>query len=166
MTTQTYCIKSDLEAILSPSTVLRLADDDETGTLSNDQEGYITAAIERAAGKMNSFLDTRYQLSDLASNQWCQDANAVIAIAYLAERRSNDIPASILREFNQYLSDLGDIQAGRMKIPQQLESVETIPTVTNFATDLRAKRNKVKRVDLTSTGSVPPSGRKSHPLAE
>jgi phage gp36-like protein len=166
MTTQTYCNQADLEALWSAAAVLRSADDDEDGALSAAEEGYIARAIERAANKMNACLETRYALAALSGNTWCRDCNAAIAAYLVATRRGNPAPEHIAREYASFFDDLNDIRAGRLKVPQAGDTHETIPTVTNFDTDLHESRSKVRRVGETSTGGPPPSGRKSHPAQE
>ena len=39
--------------------------------------------------KINSYLEVRYSLADLADNAWCRDANAAVAAHLLATRRGN-----------------------------------------------------------------------------
>lgn len=161
MPTQIYCSRADIDAIWSSAAVTRSADDDQDGTLSATELGYIDLAIERAANRMNACLEMRYVLSQLASNTWCRDCNAAISALLLATRRGNPAPDHIQEQYESFLSDLAEVRAGRLKVPQALDSEETIPTVTNFDTELRARRSKVRRVDETSTGKPPPSGRKS-----
>ena len=64
----TYCLQADIEAIWPPDELLASVDDDASGTLSPTEQGYITRAIERAANLMNARLETRYRLSELATN--------------------------------------------------------------------------------------------------
>ena len=133
---QTYCLKADIEALWTAAAVLASVDDDSSGTLSAAEEGYITRAIERAAERMNAYLEERYVLSGLASNTWCRDANATIAAYLLSIRRGNAAPAPFQSQYDGLMSDLFEIACGRLKVPQAKESVETIPSVSNFAIDL------------------------------
>jgi phage gp36-like protein len=155
MSTITYCDRADLEAVWSAAAIARAVDDDEDGALSASEEGFIATAIERAANLMNALLAVRYQLADLAGNDWCRDVNAVIAVYCLATRRGNKAPDEIARQYESMMEDLRQIEAGRMRVPQASESLETTPTVSNFDTNLAAPRAKVRRVDQTSTGSQP-----------
>ena len=140
MTTQTYCVKADLEAIWPPADLLASVDDDTSGTLSASEEGYITRAIERAANLMNARLELRYKLADLASNLWCRDANAAIAAYWLATRRGDPAPAQLTQQYAAYLADLADIAAGKLKVPGATESFDQSPGVTNFAVNLGVGR--------------------------
>src|SRR3954470_23334715 len=133
MTTQTYCTQSDIEAIWPPADVLASVDDDASGTLSATEQGYITRAIERAANYLNSRLELRYRLTDLANNTWCRDANVAIAAYWLSTRRGAAAPAQLQQQYDTYTAQLADIAAGRMKVPQQPDSYDTMPGVTNYA---------------------------------
>ena len=150
MSTQTYCTQSDIEAIWPPASLLASVDDDANGTLSPTEEGYITRAIERAANHLNSRLEMRYRLADLAANAWCRDANAAIAAYWLSTRRGDPAPAHLQQQYDAYVAALSEIAAGRLKLPQQTESFDNRGSVTNFETRLD-QMFKVQRVEETST---------------
>src|SRR5438093_13174295 len=120
--TQTYCTRSDIEAIWPPASLVASVDDDGNGTLSATEESYITRAIERAANFINSRLEMRYRLTDLATSTWCRDANAAIAAYWLATRRGAAAPAQLQQQYDAYVAALAEIAAGRLKVPQQAES--------------------------------------------
>jgi phage gp36-like protein len=148
--TQTYCIKSDIEALWPPADLLASVDDDASGTLTATEEGYITRAIERAANQMNVRLETRYTLEDLAQNTWCRDANAAIAAFLLATRRGDPAPAQLQEQYEAYLAALAAIAAGTLKVPQQAESFTALPSVTNFAVRLDGPYAEAEVVEATS----------------
>jgi phage gp36-like protein len=150
MSTQTYCTRSDIEAIWPPASLLASVDDDANGSLSPTEEGYITRAIERAANLLNASLELRYRLADLAANAWCRDANAAIAAYWLSTRRGGPAPAHLQQQYDAYVASLVEIAAGRLKLPQQSESFDNRGTVTNFETRLD-QMFKVQRVEETST---------------
>src|SRR5262245_2548326 len=133
--TQTYCTKSDIEAIWPPANVLASVDDDGNGTLSATESGYIDRVIERAANFINSRLEMRYRLTDLATNAWCRDANAALAAYWLSTRRGVAAPAQLQQQYDAYLAALSDIAAGRLKVPEQLDRFDTSPGLTNFEID-------------------------------
>src|SRR5438067_7386864 len=130
--TQTYCTRSDIEAIWPPASVLASVDDDGNGMLSVTEEAYITRAIERAANFINARLEQRYRLSDLAANTWCRDANAALAAYWLSTRRADPPPAHLQQQYDAYVAELADIAAGKSKVPQATESFDLTPSVTNF----------------------------------
>lgn len=159
--TQTYCTKSDIESLWTPALLLASVDDDASGTLSPTEVGYITAAIERAAGRMNAYLEQRYKLADLAGNAWCRDANAAIAAYLLSIRRGTSAPAPFQLQYDALMSDLYEISRGLLCVPDVPQSLETIPIVSNFRIDPRHSRAKVRRVSEISSGSPPGGSRKS-----
>lgn len=134
--TTTYCVKSDIEAIWPPASLLASVDDDATGTLSATEDGYITRAIERGANFLNARLELRYRLSDLAGNAWCRDANAALAAYWLSTRKGSAAPAQLQQQYDAYVAALVDIALGKAKVPEVRESFDTGPGVTNFAARL------------------------------
>jgi phage gp36-like protein len=144
---QTYCLKADIEALWTAAAVLASVDDDSSGTLSATEEGYITRAIERAAERMNAYLEERYVLSELASNTWCRDANAAIAAYLLSIRRGTAAPAPFQSQYDSLMSDLFEIACGRLKVPQARESIDNLPSVTNFAVNLSGVGERILKVE-------------------
>lgn len=157
---QTYCTQSEVEDILSTAGATAFADDDEGGTLSAGETAYITAMIERAAVRMNAYLTSRYTLSELASNAWCKWCNATLAAYYLVMRRGNPAIESVAVEVGELMDMLTDIKAGRMQVPEQSESFDFLPTVTNFDTKRRKTVMPVRVRTDESTGDTPHSSRK------
>ena len=150
MPTQTYCTQTDIEAIWPLADLIASVDDDVNATLSATELGYIDRAIERAANFMNSRLEMRYRLSDLAANTWCRDANAALAAYWLSTRRGDPAPAHLQQQYDAYLTALTEIATGRLKVPEQIDSFDTSPGVTNFQIDLGQPFRKAKVVDETS----------------
>src|SRR5437660_1984770 len=130
--TQTYCTRSDIEAIWPPANLVASVDDDGNGTLSATEESYITRAIERAANFLNSRLELRYRLLDLAANTWCRDANAAIAAYWLSTRRGAAAPVQLQEQFDAYVAQLAAIAAGTAKVPQQAETFDCQPGLSHF----------------------------------
>jgi phage gp36-like protein len=147
----TYCTKADIEAIWPPADLLASVDDDASGTLSATEEGYISRAIERAAGHINSRLAVRYELADLAASDWCRDANAAIAAFFLANRRGTAVPAHLQQQYDAYTAALDEIAAGRLRVPGAGESHDHGPSVTNFIANLAEPFRKAERIEETST---------------
>lgn len=150
MTMQTYCTKSDIEALWPPADLLASVDDDTSGTLSATEDGYITRAIERAANQMNVRLEMRYAVEDLAENTWCRDANAAIAAFLLSTRRGAAAPAQLQEQYDAYLTALSSIATGRLKVPQQGESFSALPSVSNFAVRLGGSYARAQVIEATS----------------
>jgi hypothetical protein len=145
--TQTYCTKADIEAIWPAANLLASVDDDTSGTLSATEDGYITRAIERAANLINSRLEVRYRVVDLALNTWCRDANAAIAAYLLATRRGAAAPAHLQQQYDAYMDALADIGLGKQKVPEQAEGFSALPTVSNFEIALDERYRKARVVE-------------------
>ena len=152
MATTTYCLRADVEAVLSVHGVNRMADDDMDGVVEAVEEAYVTTAIERAASRINSRITKRYKLSDLSSNDWMRFVNASVAAQLLARRRGNSVPPSLQEEVDEYFADLTDIQAGRLDLPEQAASFDFAPTVSNFEVRRGCGAVPVRVSIETSTG--------------
>jgi phage gp36-like protein len=150
MATQIYCTKSDIEAVWPAGSLLASVDDDSSGTLSATELSYIDRAIERAANFINARLEQRYRLYDLAANTWCRDANAAIAAYWLSTRKGAAAPAHLQQQYDAYVAALGDIVNGRIKLPEQAESFDVTPGVTNFSLRMDRGYGEAERVDETS----------------
>ena len=72
--------------------------------------------------------DRQNALSPLAR---LRDANAAIAAYWLSTRRGAAAPAQLQEQFDAYLAQLVAIVAGSAKLPQQAESFDTSPGVSN-----------------------------------
>jgi phage gp36-like protein len=125
-------------------------DDDVNGTLSATESGHIDRAIERAANFLNARLEMRYALGDLAGNAWCRDANAAMAAYWLSTRRGAAAPAQLQQQYDAYVAALADIGEGRIKLPQQAESFDVTPGVSNYEIRLDEVYRKARVVDETS----------------
>jgi phage gp36-like protein len=140
MSLQTYCTAADLEAIWDPDLLLASVDDDEDSALSELEQSYIDRAIERAAGRMNAYLEVRYTLSALANNPWCRDANAAIAVYLLSIRRGEPAPAVLQEQYDAYFHELSEVAAGRLNVAPGANPFGFGPSVTNFRFDVGESR--------------------------
>lgn len=140
MSLQTYCTAADLEAIWDPDLLLASVDDDEDSALSELEQSYIDRAIERAAGRMNAYLEVRYTLSALANNPWCRDANAAIAVYLLSIRRGEPAPAVLQEQYDAYFHELSEVAAGRLNVAPGANPFSFGPSVTNFRFDVGESR--------------------------
>src|SRR5688572_31183399 len=95
--TTTYCVRADIETLLSPATLLQCIDDDHSGGGESAAETlHITNAIERSATRINMAVGRQYDLADVTANTWLKWANAVLAAQLLASRRGNPAPQSVM----------------------------------------------------------------------
>jgi phage gp36-like protein len=140
MPTTNYCTSADLEAIWDPALVLASVDDDEDATLDALEQTYLDRAIERAAGRMNAYLEVRYSLASLFGNTWCRDANAAIAVYLLSIRRGEAAPPELQEQYDAYFDELREIAAGRLNILSGANPLSTNPSVSNFQFDIQQSR--------------------------
>lgn len=157
MATTSYCLRADVEAVLSIHGVNRSVDDDFDGEVEAFEELYVTNSIERAASRINARIQKRYTLSALSSNDWMTFTNATMAAQLLMRRRGNGVPPSIDTEVDELLSDLDEIKAGTLDIPEQRESLEYTPTVSNYTVQRGQVIPAVRVNTRTSTGGDPNS---------
>lgn len=141
--TTVYCTSADLDAIWDPALLLATVDDDADDVLDALEQTYLDRAIERAAARMNAYLEVRYTLSGLAGNAWCRDANAAIAVYLLAIRRGEAAPAVLQEQYDAYFDELREIAAGRLNLPGV--SSATVLSVTNFQFDIKQSRALPRR---------------------
>lgn len=159
MASQTYCVASDVEYVLSAAGVTACLDDHEDGQRSVAEDALLTRAIDIAAGKINAKVRYQYKLTDLAAgNDWLRDCNAYLAAKSLAMRRGNPLPESLAQECKDYEATLERIRWGRDKIPDQLPSADHTPAVSNFIVEQRKIDNPVRVVKEESTGDDPADG--------
>lgn len=164
MATTTYCLKADVEDIISAAGVSMAVDDNRDGINTAAEEARVTRAIAMAASNMNARLVRRYKLSDLSSNDWVKFCNATLASEMVMRRRGNGPPPSVVDAADQYREDLQAIMEDRLDVPEQSESFDFSMSVTNFSVQ-RAKREQKVRVDKrTSTGDDPDSTLKRFPV--
>ncbi len=157
MATTTYCLRADVESVLSAHAVDRMVDDDMDGAVEADEEAHVTTAIARAASRNNSRVQKRYKLADLSGNDWMTFVNASIAAQTLSRRRGNGVPPSLQEEVDEYLSDLDDIRADRIDIPEQASSFDYAPAVSNFEVQRGFGLAPVRVSTQLSTGADPDS---------
>lgn len=155
MATTTYCVRADIDAVLSVHGVDRMLDDDMDGAIEAGETALVTTMIERAASRMNSRIEMRYTLSDLSANDWMKFVNASIAAQMLTRRRGNGVPPSLQEEVDDFLSDIEDIRAGRMKIPEQNASLDYLPSVSNYEVRRGSCLPAVRVETRTSTAGEP-----------
>jgi len=164
--TTTYCVRADVEALMSEAGVLAHIDDNVDGVESAEETLNITKAIERAAVEMNSALCNQYSTASLAlmaaSNAWCKWCNANIAAFFLFARRGNVPPASVIDSVQTYRDQLSEARWGRFQVPEQPPSFDHTPTVTNFRPEIHKLDNPIRVVVEESTGQEPVGNRKRH----
>lgn len=158
MAVQTYCVRSDIEAVMGVEGVIACIDDDQDGSESLLEASYVTACIERAAVRINGLVQYQYVLSQLVGNDYLKQVNVYLAILYLRTRRNNAPDPFIEQMVEQYMRELNEIRWGRFRIPGQLPSFDSRPTVSTFKPELKNTVNPVRVVRAESTGPEPQPG--------
>ncbi len=153
-----YCTSEDVESIMSEHGVTAFIDDDLSGGRSTAETQYIADAISRAAAKMNVYLASRYRLSDLSGNVWCRWANAICAALQVSTRRNNPAPQFLVDECQDVIETLKLVKLGQLPLPDQAESFDMTPTVSNFDVQRAAGVTPARVVVPESVGPQPQTG--------
>lgn len=159
MAITTYSTDADIELTLSLHGLASAVDDEESGgtALTSVRKERIQRQRERAFNRINGYLNRRWRLAELLGNQWLRDCEALMATYYLEGRRLNVPGASLDKEYHEYIEELKLLAANKMDLPNQRDSFDDGPAVTNY--DVRRGRVSPIRVRLSeSTGSQPVSG--------
>ncbi len=148
-----YCDEDDVKSILSEHGVNAFTDDDldgvSDGTLVQD-------AIDRVAAiDIDFVLNQRYRLADLANNEWCRWANAILAACAITERRNMPGSESLSRLRTTILEQLKGIGQGARKLPGEPERFDHLPAVTNYHPERWRGDMPIRAVRERSTGDDP-----------
>jgi len=159
-----YCTAADIQAIISIEGHDAWADDDESGSLSATETGYVTFQIDRAASVIDAYLVKRYDLSDLTGSNFLRFANAVMASKYVMSRRGEAPPEGLMADYDEFIQLLIDIKDNTKDLPDVIDSFNHLPTVTNFWTQLYSAANPVRVIDEESTGEADWQGQKKRSI--
>jgi len=121
-------------------------DDDSQPTL-------VEAAIDYGSARVDFYCGggTRYAPAELAASRWVQAVATLAAVMWLCRHRLNEVPASILEEWEEFLAELQAIQKGTAEVPGAARSRRGA-TVTNQRVDLRLANNNNRTDRGRSTG--------------
>jgi hypothetical protein len=142
-----YCSQGDVEAILSIEGVESRLDDDQSGTVSPTESGYLNATIiPWATSWVNIYLMGRYDAAMLATSYVANDCTATRAARRLCQRRGNPVPESLAELFKEVQQLLADIKANKL-------SLEDVPERTSGSISWRnvhhsrhlLRRNRVQQ---------------------
>ena len=159
MAVQTYCDQDDIESLISSAGLNEFIDDDEDAVIVAGETAFVTDAIEMAAVEINAAVGRRYKLADVTANAWLKWANATLAAFYLVQRRLNGVPSNdLVDRVDRTRTHLEDLRKGQFQLPEQAESFDDLPTVTNYAVETYRHNAPVRVRTNESTGGAPPSG--------
>ncbi len=154
--TTIYCTVTELQSLMSDAFVTASVDDDEDGVNDAGEDTLVDDAIEQGAVAMNAFLQQRYTLSELTSNDWAKWCNATLAAECITARRGN--PEMFVERAERYRGWLEDIADGKMPLPEASPTFDSRPTVSTFDVERWRKDAPVRVVKDQSTGPDPAPG--------
>ena len=142
--TYTYCSSDDISAFLSTVGKEGRVDDDNSGTLTATETGYITSAISWATDRINFFLFRRYDPACL-NDSWLVNQWAVILACYwLSSRRGNPPPGSFGDLYKEAIEDLKKVHNGQFDIPNVGEREAGWPAWSNVRVDMLYQLRKLR----------------------
>lgn len=150
----TYVTRDDLDSLLSVLGTTDRVDDDNTGAVSAAEQGFIDKAIQWATDKINFYLAMRYNPSDLSQSWMVNDWCAIVACYFLATRRGNPSPASIIDLYQGAIRDLELVHSGAYEVPLTPLREVGIPAWSNIRVDVMYNRDKI-RVLTTNSEKTP-----------
>lgn len=156
-TTYLYCVAADVENILSVDGDTGRLDDDDSGSLSATESGYLTRAIQWATARVNLYLLGKYPAVDLAQS-WIVNQYASIVAAYLVcSRRGNSAPASLKALYEETMEDLKQLRAGEIQLPDTAMRTAAWPAWSNVNVSVlyTIKRVRVQKPISESRGGDP-----------
>lgn len=160
MTVQTYCVRSDVEAIIGPVSIEAAIDIDQDGVESAYDGSLVDLHITRAANKINAQVRHQYKLSDLVNNEYLKEVNAVYAAYSLRTLGGNTAEESLEDQYNEYKTHLIEVRYGRDQLPQTVPSFDHLPTVSSLQPELNNVNSPIVVNPQQSTGSQPVGNRR------
>lgn len=148
-----WCVKADVEDILSAEGVLWSSDDERDG-IGNDT--HVTNAIERARLWFMERLARFYASDTIAATSWGKWACARRAAIELMRRRGETVPVGLMEWAAETERYLQMVMSGGAVLPE-VEKLNEYGSVgwNNITHDQRPQRKQVRRVEDTS--SEPPN---------
>jgi hypothetical protein len=117
-----YCTEDDIRSWLSDLGVDLRIDDDDSGTVEDDEEAFLTRCLAWGTNQVNKYCVPRYRVQDLAQSYAATLWATIFAAHFLCSRRCNPIPESIQAyafgdsKQRGALGDLEDVKKGEMQI--------------------------------------------------
>ncbi len=118
---------------------------------SADAADDLEFAIDEASAQVGFYLQDRYSDADAAQNRWAQGHATYFAVMVLCQRRLNDVPESVAKEWARREKQLMLVAERKLKVPGLAASRRPV-AVTNYHVDLRRFNNNVRVDRSKSTG--------------
>ena len=152
-----YSSRQEVASIFSSVGVDLRLDDNDDGLVSTgaggtqNEEQWLTDAIEEATDDINLLLCHFYSVEDLASSRWLRRRASYLAAHHLSERRGN--AKQFCEKVEGIMKTLKRIRNGHEIVPGLKYSVDAQPAMSNLVVDRRF-RNQL-RVDTESQVGSP-----------
>lgn len=115
-----YCTFTDVENRLTAQGVLYVADRDNTGTASSEEQTkYITPSIQYAGNLIDGYLAKQFgnNLPRDGANQWLRDRAIDIASAKATEVGGGQMTPSLKESMQYSISLLVQVADGQLRVP-------------------------------------------------
>lgn len=106
-----YCVQADILKLLPESTLIRLTDDEDSGSINADR---VTEAIASAAEEMDSYLGVKYDLPITSTVPLLGKINVDMAIFNLYSRIKETVPETRQTRYERAIKLLEDIRDGKL----------------------------------------------------
>ena len=147
-----YCTQLDIQHLLSVVGTTARLDDDDTGTITTDQQLGMQQAMNYATARVKFYAQPRYDDIGLASSWMANEWATVIATHWLCTRRGNPVPDS-LKELmygdgtaanRGVMGDLSEVRKGIGKIPDIGTRNVEWPAWSNMRVDPAYRLRKIR----------------------
>lgn len=118
---------------------------------SADADADLEWAVDTSTAELEFYL-ARYAQVDCAASEWVIAHATYFAVRVLCQRRLNDVPESVEKEWVRREKQLMLVQQRKADAPRLARSRRPV-AVTNYVVDLRRFNNQV-RVDRTKSTGV------------
>jgi phage gp36-like protein len=111
-----YCVLADITARLTLERLVELIDDDNDGTPTEAELGYVADAIEEADRLIDSYLGQKYTVPFTAVPARIAQLSSILAIGFLWRRRVQRDPMWN-QQFDAAIAELKDYASGERLLP-------------------------------------------------
>lgn len=149
-----FCSSSDIDRKLSAAGVAAFADNDGNGSAD---AGVVQDCIDQATGEISDLASQWYTVAALASNTTVNRWATIMACVFLCETRGNDVPESLLAEFQRITAYptglLWLLSLGKYKLSGVPLRADMRPAMSNVQIDRRYTHSKTRVTRYNSTDS-------------
>jgi phage gp36-like protein len=111
-----YCTEEDILKLLPEAQLLRLTDDENTGSVNDER---VTEAIDSAANEIDTYLGSRYELPLSSTPPILLKMNVDIAIYNLYSRVKEQTPETRKDRYDNAIKFLKNVAEGKISLGTQ-----------------------------------------------